>query len=53
MLQMARPRDLPGMQPVPGNDEEVRREVENVHEEGGSRRDGRSRSSRPGRRPQP
>ena len=24
MLQMARPRDLPEMQPVPGNDEEVR-----------------------------
>ena len=50
MLQMARPRDLPEVQPVPGSDEEVRRELENGHEEGGSRRDGRSRSSSPGTR---
>ena len=50
MLQMARPRNLPEAQPVPGSDEEVRRELENGHEEGGSRRDGRSRSSSPGAR---
>ena len=48
VLRMNRPRDLPEMPPVPGDDEETLRELEDLQEGGSSRREGRSSS--PGQR---
>ena len=48
VLRMTRPRDLPEMPPVPGDDEETLRELEDLQEGGSSRREGRSSS--PGQR---
>ena len=48
VLRMNRPRDLPEMLPVPGDDDETSRELEEVVERESSRREGRSSS--PGQR---